>query len=141
MSFFHIWVVSRGMVIPGVFFCFCWNECSDARTYPVIEIWTVTFSYSHFSAIPMCNFNYQSMVTLYLSSSAAFRCKACYFFEYFTPKVSTTKVKLIGQFLCVHSPGVLLEGWYPYRSRCFNMASCDIRPDWGSPYMPLVTLA
>ena len=26
------------------------------------------------------------------------------------PKSSTTKVKLIGRFLCLHSPGVLLEG-------------------------------
>ena len=42
----------------------------------------------------------QFVVTLYLSSSAAFRCNACSFTKYFTPKSSTNKVKLIGRLSC-----------------------------------------
>ena len=81
------------------------------------------------------------MVTLYLSSSADFRFRVCSFLEYFTPKSSATKVKLIGQLSGVHSTGGLIEGRYPYGSRSFTRKSCDIRPDCGSPYIPFVTRA
>ena len=70
-----------------------------------------------------------SQCTTYLPSmwlpciffSASFRCNACSFTEFFTPKSSTTKVKFIGRLLCFHSSGVFLEGWYPLGSRCFSM--------------------
>ena len=120
-------------------FLYC-KACSDARTYLGIEIWTIPFSQSHFSDIPMYNFPYQSVVTLYIYLSAAFRCKACYFPEYSRPKSSTTKVKFIGRLLCLHSLGFLLEGWYPYVSRCFTRSLCDIRPAWGIKYILFVTL-
>ena len=91
----------------------CWRECSSARTYPGIESWILPLSWSHFSDIPMYNFPSQSVVNLYLYSSAAFRCRSCSFTGYVNPRLSTTKVKLIGRILCVHIPGVLLEGRYP----------------------------
>ena len=79
------------------------------------------------------------VVNLYLSSSDYFRCKACSFPEYFTPKSSTTKVNFIGRLLCFHIPGGFLEGWYTYGCRCFTRASWDIFAAWGSPYIPFVT--
>ena len=87
----------------------------------------------------MYNFPYQYMVNLYSYSSANFRCTAYYFPEYFPPKSSTTKLKVIGQLLCFHSPGFLLEGWFLYGSRWFTRASCAICPAWDSTYTPFVT--
>ena len=89
----------------------------------------------------MYNFPSQSVVTLYLSFSDDFRCKACFPPKYFGPKSLTAKVKLIGRLLCVHNPWVLLEGRYPKGSRCFTRLSCDILVACGSTYIPLVTHA
>ena len=61
----------------------------------------------------MCNFPSQLVVTFYSSSSAAYGCRACSFIGYFTPKLLTNNVKLIGRLSCVNIPGVLLEGSYP----------------------------
>ena len=80
----------------GLLFFLCLNECNAAGTYPGIEIWNVNFPKSHFNAIPMYILPSQSLVIVYLSSSSVFRCKACSIPEYFTTKLSTTKLKLIG---------------------------------------------
>ena len=42
--FFHIWVVSRGMVSPGFFFVSRVGKNVVLHIYPGIEFWTVPFS-------------------------------------------------------------------------------------------------
>ena len=79
------------------------------RTYTGMDSWNMPFSQSHWSNIPIYNFTSQSVANFYFSSSAALRCSAFYFTEYFTPKSSITKVKLIGRLSFVHSTGVCLR--------------------------------
>ena len=91
--------------------------------------------------IPTYCLSYQSMINFYLESSAALRCRGCSLPEYFTPKYSNTRVKFMGRLLCVHIPGVVFLGCYLYGARCWNIASCGIRPYCGRTYMPLLTIA
>ena len=89
---FHKRGVSRGMVSTAVVLV------SRVGNHVVLRIHILVLKVGppHFSAIPMYYFLYQYVVTLHFVSSAAFRCKACSFPEYLTPKASTTKVKFIG---------------------------------------------
>ena len=47
------------------------------------------------------------MVTLYLGSRAALRRRACSLPAQFTMKLFTTRLKVMGDILCLHSPGVI----------------------------------
>ena len=116
----------------------CYNKWSAARIYLGTYIWTVPFSQYQWSDIPIHNFPSRTIGALYLYYSSGLRFRACYFPEYFTPKLSTTKVKLIGRLSCVHIPGGFIEGWYPYGSSWWKRLSCPIRPACGSPYITLV---
>ena len=46
----------------------------------------------------------------------------------------------MGRLSCVHIPGVVFLGCYLYGARCWNRASCEIRPYCGRTYMSLLTL-
>ena len=133
--------MSRGMVIPAVVYFSCVGNHVVLRVHNLtLKVGLFLF---HSPTLVLSKF-ITSLSSLWLTCfffSPTFRCKAFSFPEYFTQKSSTIKVKFIVRLLCFHSPGFLLEGCYPYGSRCFNRASCAIHPAWGSLYIPFVTLA
>jgi hypothetical protein len=82
---------------------------------------------------------FQSVLTVYVSSNAFFKCSAFYFPIYLTPKSSKMSVNVTGRVFCFHSPGVLGMGAYPcLASRCWRR-SCASFPACGSPYIPPLT--
>ena len=129
----HILVVYRGMVSPAVFLV------SHVGKHVVLRLHILALKVGPFIflsptlVISQCTTSLPSMWLPCIFSSAAFRCKSRYFPEYLKPKQSTTKVKFNGRLLFFHCPGFLIEGWYPYGSRCFIRESCATRPACGSP--------
>ena len=92
----HRLVVSRGMVSPAVVLISRVGRNVVLRVHiPALKFGLFLF-HSPTSVLSSCTNFLPIVVNLYFLSSAALRCNACSFPEYFTPKSSTTKVNFIG---------------------------------------------
>ena len=112
------------------------NRCSVFSMYPGMDTSTYLFAYCQFKVRPQYKEPVLSVVMSYCLRSAVRRWSTSARLVYFIPKSSTTKVKVIGLEMCLHSPGVCLTGVYPNGARCFRSRSLAIFPAWGKPYIP-----
>ncbi len=76
----------------------------------------------------------QSLVSLYffLMHSMSWSMSSCH--VYFTPKLLTTSVSVMGCVACHQRPGVCTHLKYPWGARCFLSSLLARIPAWGRPH-------